>query len=676
MNNKNRNLLKIIIILFVAFFIYCNSLDNGFIYDDEFLIVYNPTVKSYSNIPEIFTHRFFHKSEFKSQIAFYRPITTLTYLLNYKIFRLKAFYYHLTNVLLHLANSILVFFLCLILFKEREWGKGASLIAAILFAAHPIHTESVTFISGRTDLLATLFILISLIAYLKWYDSPKIWVFIISCLSFVLAIFSKEVSLVLPALIVLIEYWRRNKNIGEFLRTDIKKILIYLIPFFLIGILYFFMRVFVLRLTTPPYPTGRFFTTVFLMQKVFLYYKKLLVYPVNLIGDYIGYFSIPKILFNWKVALATFVNVIIFTCAVWALVKRNTFGLGYFWFLFTLLPVLNIFPLGIICAERYLYLPSIGFCIIVGSLILQIKSKQLPFYITIAIVIAYSALTYQRNEIWSDPIMLWTDVLEKNSNDYLAQMNLSKALLQRGEYKESKKYIMQALNDKYASKRHLQVEIYARCLIEEGKYDDALQELMEIPKIAPDYYNYLSYVGEIYLKKNEQQRAEEVFLEAIEKDKLLIQPRLNLIEMYTKQGQFEEALRQCIEVEKINPDVAQVYLFRGFINQKKGNLKQAIALFYQAIEIDPKNPEAHFNLAFAYDTLSEARKNFIQPAISEYELAIKYKMDYIDAMINLGILYARTEQTHRARLIWNKVLEIDPNNETVKENLKIMDGVN
>lgn len=671
MNNKI--FLQGMIIFIVAFFVYLNSLKNGFIYDDELLILYNPSVKSYSNIPEIFTHHFFNKSITESNIKYYRPITTITYLLNYKLFGINGFYYHLTNVLLHCINSLLLFWLGLFLFNKIENGNSVSLISAVLFAAHPIHTEAVTFISGRTDLLAALFMLISLIGYLKWRQTSKSLFFIISCVSFVFGIFSKEVSLVLPALIVLIEYWQSNKSLREFIKTDLKNILAYLMGFIIIGISYFLMRVFVLKLAAPPYPTYNFYTTQFLMQKVFLFYIKLLIFPINLSVSYINYFTVPKTMFDLWFLSALIINIIIFVGAIWALLKRNILGFCFFWFFITLLPVLNIFPLGMVCAERYLYIPSFGFCFILGYLLSRVKSRHLSIFLAMAVVIVYSGLAYQRNTVWSNSITLWKDVLAKSQNDYLAQTNLAKALLQKGEYKDSQKYITQVFNDKNSPYRHLQIEIYARCLIGEGKYNEAIRELMEIPKIELTYFGYLNYIGEAYNKNGENKKAEEYFLEAIRKDASLIPPRLNLINLYIKQEQFEKALKLCVEVEKLNPDISSIYGYKGFVYQKMGNFGKSITQYKKSISLDTNNAELHFNLAFVYDTLSETKQEYIQSAIKEYKVTLNYKKDYIDALINLGILYARMGQKEQARELWEKVLLIDKNNKTAKENLKILE---
>jgi len=193
-------LLSLALIIFVGCLVYANSLKGQFLWDDETLVQYNPYIKNWSHLPRILTSRL--GSVAKEAGAFYRPVQTFTYLLDYSFWRLDVVGYHAVNMAWHILAALSVYGLVQILFQN---GK-LSLLTALLFVVHPIHTEAVSYISGRADSLAAFFIFLSYILYMKHHEKKGAITLGAMMASYALALLSKEISLILPLLVLFYHY--------------------------------------------------------------------------------------------------------------------------------------------------------------------------------------------------------------------------------------------------------------------------------------------------------------------------------------------------------------------------------------------------------------------------------------------------------------------------------------
>ena len=204
MGGKHDFLLAAVLIA-AAFLVYANSLDNSFVWDDEALVLGNPAIRSPVSVPRLFTARLFPEIPGGN---FYRPVQSLSYAIDYSLWRLDPFGYHLTNILIHAGNAVLVYLLLLALTGRRD----ISFMTALLFAVHPASTEAVDYVSGRADLLAAFFMYLSLLCSVAWerlsvrqgrHTATRVFLFLIAVLSFVLALLTKEATVVLPLFVLL-----------------------------------------------------------------------------------------------------------------------------------------------------------------------------------------------------------------------------------------------------------------------------------------------------------------------------------------------------------------------------------------------------------------------------------------------------------------------------------------
>jgi len=203
--NKKSILFSAALIIILGFVVYGNSLNGRFIWDDELLIENNVLIKSFSNISRVFAHDIWADTGKEGNT--YRPLQMVTYMIDYSLWKLNPKGYHLTNILLHISVALSIYWLINIIFKEN-W---IALLAALFFVIHPIHTEAVTYISGRADPLALLLMLLCFIFYLKSPPSKGMGTYFLIVISYSLALISRENSLILPVLLLLYHYTFNEK---------------------------------------------------------------------------------------------------------------------------------------------------------------------------------------------------------------------------------------------------------------------------------------------------------------------------------------------------------------------------------------------------------------------------------------------------------------------------------
>ena len=267
-----QSLLAIIIIALIGILVYFNSLDNSFVWDDKDLIVENPLIKNWTHLGDIFKKDLFYVAPEKS--FYYRPIQSLSYVLDYSIYRLKPKGYHIANISIHILNAVLIYFLILAFTKN----KIVSFCASAVFVVHPVYTSAVTYISGRGELLVTLFLLASFLLFIrcKNFNNPwQIFLYLLSLICYVCSLLSKESALLIPFLflIYLLVFEYQNK----------KQILLMKIsPIFLISIIYIGLRFYILKFKATVLPV----TSLTLWQRFLLWFKTLALYAKLLFAPF------------------------------------------------------------------------------------------------------------------------------------------------------------------------------------------------------------------------------------------------------------------------------------------------------------------------------------------------------------------------------------------------------
>src|SRR5215510_2823862 len=423
--SRQETLLIVAALSAVVIACYANSLGNGFVFDDEFLI---PAYTRTWNLSELL------KVLFDS----YRPVRNASYVIDFLIWGPRPFGFHLTNLLIHAVNSVLVFFLV----RRLTPRKGIAVIASLIFAVHPIQTDAVSYISGRRDILFTTFYLAAFLAYLRYRaeGSKKFFVLFLGC--WALSLMSKEMAVSLPLIIFiwnLCDVW--NEVSGSLPARAIQATKRALSQdkwlYALLGISSVAFGIYVVFIRQASgrvggggleYWGGSFYATVLTVLRVHAWYIKQLVFPTP-IAQYFGAFDISNSLIDLRVVFSLLLIVGILAIGAMWLKKDKLITFAVFSYCASLLPVSQIIPHHELLADHYLYLPMVSFGLFVAVLVDSIarrgkSSRQVGYGVVGAVVVIFGIQTVARNRDWKDEISVWEANYESVPNSPRASYNL------------------------------------------------------------------------------------------------------------------------------------------------------------------------------------------------------------------------------------------------------------
>ncbi|MBN2453122.1 MAG: tetratricopeptide repeat protein [Candidatus Omnitrophica bacterium] len=526
-----------ICLFFLAVIIYSNSLGGSFISDDGYFIVKNIHIKSLANIPSFFVS--------PTAVAFaelshdvYRPVTAASYAVDYHLWRLNTFGYHLENVLLHALNAILLF----ILLRLILGNIFVAFLASAFFVCHPVQTEVVSWISGRSSILFLLFYLLAFITYALNSGKTGKALPALSLAFFFAALFSKEMAVSLPLLLLAYDIHFGGKE-------SIKSRLTRLAPYFLMAALFVIIRFLVInRISQIGWWGGSPYHTFLTMTVVMADYVKLLIAPFKLCAFYVT--TIYDSITITKVLLSIFFLIAVMAAVpfVFRISRRVSFAICIFFI--TLLPVSNIVPLRALMAERFLYLPSVGFYILVAILLERIAQVHAPrrgvlfrrasVILAAMLILFYSARTMARNEDWKSSEALSESMLRIDPLNPWALMSLGVAYSTQERYEEAIKPLEKSitLSDSFFAPK----SILGFCYLQLGRNEDAVRILTDALKIRPHNLEALSSLGVAYANLKRYDDARERFELALKLDPFYVDGYINLATVYSVTGDPEKAI--------------------------------------------------------------------------------------------------------------------------------------
>jgi tetratricopeptide (TPR) repeat protein len=542
------------IIFIVTTLAFLPSLNNGFInWDDGDYVTKNPDIMGFSihNIAQIFSSTY---------VANYQPFTMLSYMLDYQFFNLNPTVFHATNLLWHIAASLLVF---LVIFN-LSGSKFTGLLTALLFAIHPLRVESVAWVAERKDVMSAFFFFLSLLLYIQHLKFSKRIFYNLSAMSFIISLLCKPMAVSLPIILLLIHYFR-NINID-------KKVILKTIPFFIITILFSLITLFAQNVLSP---IGTDTFSVSIINRLCIPFYGLLFYFIKTIIPLhlCSFYPFPEVAETpIIVTIAPFFFAGILTVVFLFRKKISKLLIfGMLFYFFTLLPVLQIIPVGnAMVAERYSYIPCIGlffpFAAFIHFLLKEKykNQKNIQYVITTGIsilIITFSCISFSRCSVWKDSIALWNDVVNKYPVDD-AYYFRGLAYSEKGNYPNALLDFNQAIkkNPQYALAFDARGTVY----FSNGQYDNALEDYSEAIRIVPK--NAISYAnrGSVYSQKGDFENAIRDFSEAINiHPKSAFASYCNRGMAYGHVGKFDLAVSDFSKAIKLNPRYMQVYYYRG-----------------------------------------------------------------------------------------------------------------
>jgi protein O-mannosyl-transferase len=585
------------IILSVTFLAFANTIFNGFAYDDTSQILQNQLIRNWSNLPDALTKevwfwRVLQDKDPNKQAgpttAYYRPVFIVYLMIGWHLFgTTQAALWHLANILMHL---LAVYFVFKIL--EKITGDlRVTAIATLLFAVHPLRSESVAWISGSTDLFLALFLLPSFYFYMCYREEGRLNDLIYSLILFLLAAFSKEPAVALPIFIAAYEILihNRQKPLAEKLKPAIQYSLIFLG----VTLCYFMMRYqalgfFLSDKNFKSYPREQIFMTIPL---VIVKYIGLLFWPFNL--SIFHQTEMVKSPLSYRFFLPLIILIAI-AAVLWKLRESTMARFAILWFAIHLLPVLNLNALAedFLVQERYVYIPSLGFSLLMAMALVKIPIEKLLVFnnrrtaqVVVVVIIAmiFTGKTVAQNTSWKDDLTLWSHGQEVASDQPMANFIL-------GHF-----YVKQQQPQKV-------IEIFEHYL-----------------ELKPDNVMVLTNLANAHLLMFEANQNRSHLTRGIEL--------------------CEQGLRLDEKSAPLWDTLGRAYTFDGDLK----NYAKARAFFSKALQIEPDMALSNFHMGATF-----VKENMLDEAIRYLELARQQEPDFPDTRKFLGQAYWNRGETQKA----------------------------
>jgi protein O-mannosyl-transferase len=520
-------------------------------YDDSGYVSENPQVQVGLNYNSIIW-------AFKTgHIGNWHPVTWLSLMLDSQLFHNNIGWFHVTSLLLHIANTLLLFWVL----NQMTGGAWKSAFVAALFAVHPLHVESVAWISERKDVLSTLFWILTMLLYVRYVKRSSIIWYLLAMITFTLGLMSKPMLVTLPCVLLLLDFW----PLQRFQNTKKSRLILEKIPFFAI--------------------TAASSVVTFFVQKSggYMMTSTVLTLPVRLANAAISYISYIEKMF-WPAHLAVFyphplnkvsypqaviAAVLLLVITVWLFRLSSQYKyliVGWLWYLGTLVPVIGIIQVGDqAIADRYTYVPLIGLFIMIAWGIPELFAKlrypeKLPAVFAIIVILILSMTAFMQTAYWRNSITLFEHAIAVTKDNNVAHFCIAGPIAEKGNIDSAIWHLRQALQIRADDRRaHNQLGVY---LLEKGKPTEAVSH----------------------------------FQDAIKLDSKFTEAYNNLCVAYNRLGKFDKSIEYGEKAIKIAPNEADSYFNLGIAFYQKGNLDQAVRYWRETVKLNPKHSMAMSNL--------------------------------------------------------------------------------
>jgi protein O-mannosyl-transferase len=719
---KYRDLWGCLFLVVITLAVYWPVQNYDFVgFDDDIYVTGNPHIQEGLTLKSIVWA--FSFSEKKN--TYWQPITWLSHALDCQLYGLQPGKHHLTSLMFHMANSLL-------LFMVFKWMTGAfwrSAFVAALFAIHPINVDSVAWVAERKNVVSTFFWMLTMLTYIYYTKKPVFYRYLLTFLMYVLGLLTKPMLVTLPFVLLLLDYWplkrffyRQLSDNGKGGRTKtttsgFKKfppfhLILEKIPFFVLSGLSIGLSFLSVQEKVP------LASSVPMDLRI----ANALVSYVKYIGDMVWpqgltvFYPYPRMVPAWETIGAVLILVGVSVFAIRSTKRAPYFIIGWLWFLGTLVPVLGLVQAGLwpAMADRFAYVPLIGLFVVFAWGVPQICQNWSHRTIWISasaifLLLFLTTVTWKQVGYWKNSITLFEHNLRFTSNNDVAHYNLGNVLDKQGRIEEAVEHYLQVLRVKPDdAKTHNNL---GNALDKQGRTEEAIEHYLQALRVKPDGVEAQYNLGNALNKQGRTEEAIEYFLQVLRikpdldqahnslaiallskgniegaidhfrkslsinpdntntknnlKKALMTQQKNSLGNALDKQGHTEEAIKHYLQELRIKPETVEAHYNLGNALYKQGRTEEAIKHFLEALRIKPDFDQAHNNLGNALN-----KQGRTEEAIKHFLEALRIKPDFDQAHNNLAIALFRKGNIEGAIDHFRKALWINPDNINAKNNLK------
>ena len=618
-NKRARLVVQGALIILVVFLAYLPALHGGFIWDDDDYVTESPTLHDLEGLRRIWFEA--------GAIPQYYPLVHTVFWLEYHLWGLNPFGYHLINVLLHAVAAILLWRVLLGLQISGAW------LAAVIFALHPVCVESVAWITECKNVLSIVFYFAAALAYLRFvalgdagFSSRRRWCYYLGALAlFTAALLSKTVTCSLPAALLLVCWWKKER-----LRRDD---ILPLFPFFLIGLASGLVTMWVEKHYVGAQGSEWSLTLgerCLIAGRALWFYADKLIWPVQLTFIYPRWEIATDVWWQWLFPIAA-------VCVVAGLwLARCRIGKGplaaVLFFVGTLGPSLgfvNMFPMRYsFVADHFQYLASVGLIALCAS-----GLNRIPRIVPAMLIVMLGVLTWQQTSIYRNLEILWRDTLAKNPGCWMAHCNLGVCLYDKGRIGEAMDQYQEAIRlhpNSFETLNNIGLALAAQ-----GHVDEAIEDYRKAIQIHPNYYVALYNLGLALAAKGQLDEAIEDYRKAIQINPNFVDSLNNLGHALAAKGRFDEAIENYHKAIQINPNLFISYDYLGQALSAQGRFDEATGSYRKAIQIDPHHADTYFDFG---TMLNQSGRT--QEAVVQYREALKLNPELAGALNNLAWVLA------------------------------------
>jgi tetratricopeptide (TPR) repeat protein len=641
---RYRKILACIILVLATVTVYADLRNHHFInLDDDLYMTDNPTVQKGLTLQgATWAFTTIHTGN-------WIPLTWLSHLVNFQLFGLNPAGHLLTNLLFHIANTLLLFFF----FLRTTQALGPSFLVAALFALHPLHVESVAWVSERKDVLSTFFWLLTMWAYVWYVKSPEMRRYLAVLVCFILGMMSKSMLMTLPFVLLLLDFWPlgRWQFIGSTgtspakirkRRTDqrilLRRLILEKVPLLVLVLLFGVVTFYAQKESGAVQSLGNFPFTSRLTNALVAYvsYMKMMIWPSQLA---VYYPLVQDDLRLWQGMAAGVILLFLSLVMIWQARRSPYLLMGWLWYLGTLVPVIGLVQIGgQALADRYTYVPLIGLFLIVAwglrDLTAGWRGVKTLAPVGIGILLSAQAIcTWRQVGYWHDAQSLYEHTLRITRNNYLIHYNLGNIFYAQGKLDQAIPHFRASLRIKPTY-----VKPYNNlglALFDQGKVDQAISFYNEAIKIQPDYATAHNNLGVALASRGNVEQAISHYTEALRIQPDYAKCHYNLGLALYAQGKVDAAISHYNESLRLQPDFAKAHYNLGLALHAQGKADAAISHFSESLRLKPGFAKAHNNLGVALASQGE-----VEQAIRHYRQALHLDPDYAWALNNLAYVLA------------------------------------